>query len=138
MRWLALVLLVLYAYVVAMLTLGSTSSVGWAFGITDRFYAMTEAQANVALFVPAGFLLAIVLLSPVLAVSAGVLGSMAIEWFQLEYLPTRVADVQDVLHNGLGALVGALVALPVVYLLGRAAPRDGDGPLAAVPRGHVS
>ena len=122
MRWLALVLLGLYAYVVGMLTLGSTTSVGWAFGITDRFYAMTEAQANVALFVPAGFLLAIVLLSPVFAVSAGVVGSMAIEWIQQEYLPSRVADVQDVLHNGLGTVVGALVAVPLVWLLSRRRP----------------
>jgi glycopeptide antibiotics resistance protein len=127
MRWLALVLLGLYTYVVGMLTLGGTASVGWAYGVTDRFYAMSEAQANVALFVPAGFLLAVVLLSPVLATAAGVLGSMAIEWTQAEYLPARVADVQDVVHNGLGALIGALVAVPLVWLLSR------KGPVAVVP-----
>jgi glycopeptide antibiotics resistance protein len=131
MRWFALVLLALYAYVVGMLTLGSTSSVGWAFGVTDRFYAMSEAQANVALFVPAGFLLAVVLLSPVFAVAAGVLGSMAIEWSQQEYLPTRVADVHDVLHNGLGTVVGALLAVPLVWLLSRKAPGSVE---AGAPR----
>jgi glycopeptide antibiotics resistance protein len=132
MRWLALVLLCLYTCVVGMLTLGSTSSVYWAYGVSDRLYSMTEAQANVALFVPAGFLLAIVLLSPAMAITAGTLGSMAIEWTQQEYLPSRVADVHDVLHNGLGTLIGALVAIPLVWLLSR------KSPVASMPRRHVS
>ena len=119
MRWLALVLLGLYTYVVGLLTLGGTSSVGWAFGVTDQYYRLSEAQANVLLFVPAGFLLAVVLLSPVLATAAGVLGSMAIEWFQAAYLPTRVADAHDVIHNGTGALIGAVVAVPIVWVLSR-------------------
>ena len=117
MRWLAAVLLGLYSYVVVMLTLGDTSAVSRAFGITDRFYAMSEPEANVALFVPAGALLAVVLLRPLLAVAMCLVGSAAIEWTQLEYLTTRVADVNDVLHNGLGGLIGAVAAVPVVWLL---------------------
>ena len=132
MRRLALVLLVLYAYVVATLTLRSTTRVTWAYGVTDRVYAMSEPQANVVLFVPAGFLLAIVLLSPVFAVSVGVLASMAIEWTQRELLPSRVADLHDVVNNGLGTVVGALLAVPFVFLLARHAP------VAAAPRSHVS
>lgn len=127
MRWVAAVLLGFYVYVISTLTLGSDSSVVRALDVTDRFYPMTEAQANVALFVPAGFLLAIVLLNPLVAVVLGVLGSMAIEWYQLHYLPWRVFDPHDVVHNGVGAAVGALLAVPVVLLLrwhrrSRAAP----------------
>jgi glycopeptide antibiotics resistance protein len=91
--------------------------VWWAYGVTDRFVDLDEAQANVLLFVPAGFLLAVVLLSPPFAVVAGVLGSMAIEWVQEAYLPDRVADVHDVVHNGLGAVLGAIAAVPLVWLL---------------------
>jgi glycopeptide antibiotics resistance protein len=117
MRWIAAVLLGLYCYVVGTLTLGSNSRVGWAFGVTDRVYPMTEGQANVALFVPAGFLLAIVLLNPVVAVGFGVMGSMATEWYQRHYLPWRVFDPQDVVHNGAGAAIGALLAIPIVLML---------------------
>ena len=119
MRWIAAVLLGLYAYVVGMLTLGNSSEVVWAYGVTDRFYAMTEPQANVALFVPAGFLLTIVLLRPLLATAVCLVGSAGIEWFQSEYLPWRVVDVNDVVHNGLGGLVGAVLAWPLAWLLGQ-------------------
>lgn len=119
MRFLAAVLLGLYTYVIGLLTLGDTSEVARAFAVTDRFYALTEAQANVALFVPAGFLLTILLLRPLLAVAACLVGSMAIEWVQLEYLTTRVADAGDVVHNGLGGFIGAVVAAPLAWLVGR-------------------
>ena len=119
MRLLAAVLLGLYTYVIGMLTLGSTSEVTWAYGVTNRFYAMSEGQANVALFVPAGFLLAVVLLRPLLAASVCLVGSAGIEWFQAEYLPWRVVDVNDIVHNGLGGLVGAVLAAPLVWLLAR-------------------
>jgi glycopeptide antibiotics resistance protein len=119
MRILAAVLLGLYTYVIGLLTLGGTSEVASAFAVTDRFYALTEAQANVALFVPAGFLLTIVALRPLLAVAACLVGSIAFEWVQREYLTTRVADASDVMHNGLGGLVGAVVAAPLAWLVGR-------------------
>jgi len=82
---------------------------------------MSEPQANVALFVPAGALLAVALLRPLLAAAVCALGSTAIEWTQLEWVTTRVADVNDVVHNGLGGLVGAMAAAPVVWWLRRRA-----------------
>jgi VanZ family protein len=117
MRWIAAVFLGLYCYVIGTLTLGSDAAVGHAFSITNRYYPMTEGQANIALFVPAGFLLAVVLLNPLVAVVLGVLGSSAIEWYQLHYLPWRVFDPHDIVHNGIGAAIGALLAVPLVLLL---------------------
>jgi hypothetical protein len=119
MRLIAAVLLGLYAYVVGMLTLGGSGAVVWAYGVTDRFYAMSQAQANVALFVPAGLLLAVVLLRPLLAAAVCLVWSAGIEWFQAEYLPWRVVDLNDVAHNGLGGLVGAVLAAPLVWVVGR-------------------
>jgi glycopeptide antibiotics resistance protein len=45
-------------------------------------YASVEGAANVAMFVPVGV-----------------------------FLPTRVSDVRDLVHNGLGALIGVVVVL---------------------------
>ncbi len=129
MRWIAAVLLGTYSYGVAMLTLGSSSEVVWAYGITDRLYAMTEPQANMALFVPAGFLLTIVLLRPLLATAVCLVGSAGIEWFQAEYLPWRVADADDIVHNGLGGLIGAVLAWPVAWALVQVAHRRRSAPV---------
>ncbi|HEX3931535.1 MAG TPA: VanZ family protein [Nocardioides sp.] len=133
MRWIAAVLLGLYCYVIGTLTLGSNAAVGRAFDVTDRFYPMSEGQANVALFIPAGFLLALVLLNPLVAVALGVLGSSAIEWYQLHYLPWRVFDLHDVLHNGIGAAIGALLAVPFVLLLRWHRRARAQAPLARTP-----
>jgi len=113
MRAIAALLLVLYAAVVARLTLADPSA-GEPF--LSRLYALpipasqAEALANVALFVPAGFLLTIVLRRPLLAaiLCAGV--SVCIELAQLRYLPSRVPSLADVEHNGLGALIGGVLA----------------------------
>src|SRR3954447_17284848 len=88
-RWCAAAALALYAFVVARLTLAPASSeTGW-FGRLDRLmtrlsggrlqWSQTEVLANVALFVPAGFLLAVVLGRTWAAIVAGVLASTAIE-----------------------------------------------------------
>jgi hypothetical protein len=42
---------------------------------------------------------------------------MAIEWYQRHYLPWRVFDPQVVVHNGAGAAIGALLAIPIVLML---------------------
>jgi len=137
MRWLAAVLLGLYSYVVVMLTLGDTSAVSRAFGITDRFYAMTEPEANVALFVPAGALLAVVLLRPVLALAMCLVGSAAIEWTQLAHLTTRVPDANDLVHNSLGGLIGVVAAAPAVWLLRRSSHRPVRSDGRATPTAHA-
>jgi glycopeptide antibiotics resistance protein len=122
-RPVAAVLLACYSVVVARLTLADPSAGRWAFDLGWRAadvasdgrltWTQTEALANVALFVPAGFLLAIVLGRPLVAAALTIVGSACIELAQQRFLPSRVADVADVWHNGLGGLIGALVAAPI-------------------------
>ena len=72
---------------------------------------------NTLLFVPFGFLLFIALYSLerptfqtyVLTVFLGLTFSCAIEAWQY-FLPDRVADVNDVIWNSMGTLVGAILA----------------------------
>ena len=75
-------------------------------------YGAAEAAANVLLFVPLG-LLAALLLPPrrwwlalllCLGMAAGA------EMFQELFLPLRQGSLQDVLNNGVGALLGVAVA----------------------------
>jgi len=118
----AVALLACYSMLVARLTLADPSSGHWAFDLGWRAagvigdgrltWSETEALANVALFVPAGFLLAVALGRPLAAVALTVLASACIELIQLRYLPSRVADPADVWHNGLGGLAGAILATP--------------------------
>ncbi|GAA3679277.1 hypothetical protein GCM10022237_43200 [Nocardioides ginsengisoli] len=121
-RPVAAVLLACYSVVVARLTLADPSAGRWAFDLGWRAadvasdgrltWTQTEALANVALFVPAGLLLAIVLGRPLVAAALTVLASACIELAQQRFFPSRVADVADVWHNGLGGVIGALVAVP--------------------------
>jgi hypothetical protein len=130
-RVLALALVAAYLLVVAHLTLTDPSQGAWAFDLADRIavrvsvgtltWHETEVLANVALFVPLGFLLAIVLHSAALASGACALLSAGIEYAQLTLLPTRVPTIDDVVHNTLGGLVGALVAGACLALV--ASPR---------------
>jgi hypothetical protein len=75
-----------------------------------------DGPLNVALFVPLGFFLALLLRRPVLAAAAAVALSLAIECYQAS-LTTRVGSFADVVANGLGALVGAAGALLVLCVL---------------------
>ncbi len=74
-------------------------------------FSVLERGANVALFVPVGGLF--LLLSGhrwwPLALLAGVLLSAGIEFVQGTYLPTRVADVADVVMNSIGTLIGIVI-----------------------------
>jgi VanZ family protein len=120
MRWSAAVLLVLYSAFVARLTLADPSAGQPLFDVADRWatylssgrleWSQTEVVANIALFAPAGLLLAIVLRSPVVAIALCVLASVCIELAQQRWFPTRVPSVADVEHNALGAVLGAGVA----------------------------
>lgn len=70
--------------------------------------AAVEALANVVMFVPFGVLLPLAARrGPLLAVPAGAGFSVAIELSQLAFFPGRVATVQDVVMNTLGAAAGA-------------------------------
>jgi len=122
-RWLAAVLLVLYAYVIARLTLAPPQSAAGAFSLLDRVadrvsggrldWSQTEVLGNVALFMPAGFLAAIVVGRAWVGVALCVMASAGIELAQLAYLPSRVPSLADVEHNSLGGLIGAICAWPV-------------------------
>jgi hypothetical protein len=123
MRWIAGTLLALYSLFVARLTLADPSAGRWAFAVADSLatrvsdgrlaWSETEVLANIALFVPAGFLLAVVLGRPAMAAVLCVLASACIELVQQRYFPSRVPTVADVLHNSLGGLIGAILAWPV-------------------------
>jgi len=118
----AAVALFLYSLVIVRLTLADPSSTSWAFTLADRLatrasegrldWTETEALANIALFVPAGFLVAVVLNSALASAGLCVVGSALIELVQLQFMPLRVPSGADVLHNGYGAAIGAALALP--------------------------
>jgi glycopeptide antibiotics resistance protein len=86
-------------------------------GATDAVAA--NVWGNIAMFVPIGLLLMWLWTSPliarvVMATVAGVGLSIIIELTQLTL--RRVADIDDVILNGSGALLGALLGLVTVLL----------------------
>jgi glycopeptide antibiotics resistance protein len=126
-RWTAAALLGLYAIVIAQLTLRPASSETGIFGHLNSImtrasngrlqWSQTEVLANVALFVPAGFLLAVVLGRTWASLVLCVLASAAIELAQQRYFPSRVPSIADVEHNGLGGAIGALLGWPIARAL---------------------
>lgn len=129
MRWIAAALLVLYSIFVARLTLADPSAGRPVFDLADYWatalsggrleWSATEVLANIALFVPAGLLLAVVLQRPLLAAMLCVLASVCIELAQQRWFPSRVPSVADVEHNATGAVIGATLG----WLLPRAGAR---------------
>lgn len=91
-------------------------------------YPSIEFTANIALFIPVGLLVVVLAgarrwwLGPV----GGALVSTVIELAQHFFLPERFATVNDVVANSLGALLGAGLAVGVLWLaLGpRLAPHE--------------
>lgn len=86
-------------------------------GIPGWFdYGFIEFTANIFLFVPLGGLLVLALgrRRAWLAVVIGILVSVTIEFAQAVLLPERFPSTMDVLANGLGAALGATVALVLV------------------------
>ncbi|NYI40239.1 VanZ family protein [Demequina lutea] len=81
---------------------------------------MANLYGNIAMFVPIGVLLVWLWTSPliarvIMATIAGAGLSLIIELTQLTL--SRVADIDDVILNGSGALLGAVAAAVVVVLL---------------------
>lgn len=125
--WL-LVVTALYLMLVAWMTLrpdiydSRTSNYLWrALGFFGRHsstswltFGVVESIANALMFVPLGFFLALFFPKRLFlaAVALCVLLSLGIETYQGAFLSaTRVEDFGDVIHNGTGGLIGALIAL---------------------------
>ncbi len=95
----------------------------------SRNQQFSNLVLNVVLFVPFGFAVALKARHtlPVLgAVTAGVMLSVAVEAVQLMLPLGRSLDVDDILLNGLGALLGAIVAKLLTPLFRLLAHQDGD------------
>ena len=120
MRTVAAALLALYAVFVVRLTLADPSAGRPVFSAANYWAELfsggrldgsqIEVLANIALFVPAGLLLMVVLLRPLLTIAVLVAASAFIELAQQQWFPSRVPSLADVEHNGLGAALGVLVA----------------------------
>lgn len=78
-------------------------------------FAELEFTANIGMFVPLGMLLALSLPRRRVWWGLALLPafSAAIEIAQGLFLPDRVADVRDVVSNGLGGAIGLLIAVGV-------------------------
>ncbi|QEW02164.1 VanZ family protein [Microbacterium lushaniae] len=74
-------------------------------------YRRIEFSANVALFVPFGMLLTLLMRSWPLALCSGVAASLAIEFVQEIALPGRTASALDLLANAVGTGAGIAIAL---------------------------
>ncbi|HYI45440.1 MAG TPA: VanZ family protein [Actinomycetota bacterium] len=95
-------------------------------GSVDRTIPLVNLVSNILLFMPLGFFYALRFhrARPILtACIVGVCVSCAIEVFQV-LLPGRTVDVDDVIFNGLGTLIGAVVSLPVPRMAGRRSVSD--------------
>lgn len=81
-------------------------------GVPSWFdYSVVEFSANVAMFVPLGFLLAALFDRRLMWVAVVVAGlvSASIEITQWELLPARYPTVSDVVANTMGATIGVLL-----------------------------
>lgn len=82
-------------------------------GVPEWFgYGEIEFLANIAMFVPFGFLIAILLPQRLsgLTVLVGPAFSAFVENFQREFLSERVASVYDVIANSAGTIIGLVLA----------------------------
>ena len=80
-------------------------------------FARVEFMANVALFVPMGVFVVLLLGRRLwwAGIFAGVLASCWIELAQGIWLSDRVSDPRDLVSNGLGTVFGVLLALVITW-----------------------
>jgi glycopeptide antibiotics resistance protein len=126
-EWLATSILVLYLVAVLIATMwptpldqGFSSSIDRFLAVMHRNgvpewfgYSKLEFTANIGMFVPLGFLVALLLPRKLwwfaLFICPGL--SVGIELTQATFLSARFATVVDVIANSLGALVGIAIAV---------------------------
>lgn len=92
---------------IAVLTLG-TNETGLP-SVTGGFYRLTDIVLNTLLFMPLGVGLTLLGMRPRHALAIGALTSIAIELSQWWWIPGRTASILDVLTNGLGTALGAIL-----------------------------
>ena len=93
-----------------------------------------EFAANVLLFGPLGFLLALLFRHPWWGTALAIALSAAAELGQI-VIPSRVASLRDVLANALGAVIGAAVAWLLVLRRERRRARSTPPLSRARPQG---
>jgi VanZ like family len=83
----------------------------WCLGCGD--YALADAVANLALFVPLGWALARTGVPSASGLAVVLTSTIGVEWLQHTVIPGRVASIADILANTLGGVVG--MALPPIH-----------------------
>jgi hypothetical protein len=78
--------------------------------LTCGDYALADAVANVALFVPLGWALGRARVRPLIGLAALVTTTLTVELLQYTLVPGRDASLSDILTNSVGGVVG--MALP--------------------------
>lgn len=113
----------LWAAVVVSLTFGTQSGGGQAvnFSLLDVSNPadVVDFLLNMALFLPGGILFATLGCRPLTAGLFGLLGSLAVETTQYLVRSGRTSDINDLLSNTLGCLVGFVCAAAAISALGR-------------------
>jgi glycopeptide antibiotics resistance protein len=120
-----------YLVALAWLTLTPGSTSGEALSILRRLLAVMQSvdalswvtfdtlefTANIALFVPMGVLVTLLLgrRGWWAALAVGVIASCWIELAQYVWLPSRVADPRDLVSNSIGTALGVLVVLVATW-----------------------
>ena len=99
-----------------------------AIGVSDSFGEVEwEFTANIIMFIPLGFFLALVL--PTTRTWVGIVAlplmSGVIEASQLLFLPSRYPTVSDLVANSLGGWLGLLMGFGVMQVISRSASRRG-------------
>ena len=113
-RWVGAAVIVVSAACIAFFTL-QPGGTGPQAAIPGGYLA-SDVVLNILLFVPLGMGLALAGARPLRAACVGFLVSVAIELAQLSWIPGRYASIHDLLTNGSGTAVGALI---VAYWAGR-------------------
>ncbi len=90
-----------------------------------------EFGANIVLFIPVGLLVALLFRRLWVGIACAVAISVMVELVQI-LLPARMATPRDVLANGLGALIGGLIAFGIERAVRRRQARAEAKAVAAV------
>ena len=76
----------------------------WCLGCGD--YALSDAVANIVLFVPLGWAMSRAGVRTSLGLAVVVTTTIGVEWLQFRFIPGRVASLADILTNTIGGVAG--------------------------------